>query len=219
MATRARRHAALALVGLLAACVGVNPDWDPPGRADELGLGASTDTSEDETGDSGETGESDTAALEPDLGAGPSCGESAAPEGPCPPECDACVDGMCVRTCLESECEKDVIVSPEGWGMHLRCAETDACKDAVIVCVGPRRCEIDCAGDKACEHAMVTCGSGPCDIQCEPGFDKPCDRLEVECGSNTTTLSCEDEAKAGNPTLLESGGECACVDDCQPADD
>ena len=139
---------------------------------------------------------------------------------PCPmPPCTAC-DTSTLTCTIDHWTDKGAVVCPEDWHCEVRCTDGDDCKDG-IDCSGALSCDIECGadGDNTCKQGDITCGTGPCNIDCDG--KKSCQGA-IDCGQScgcSVTCSGEqacDGAKIECPTAqtccqdIPAGGGCHC---------
>ncbi len=175
------------------------------GSSDEDGTAIADAESTLSDGETSSTGSSE------DVPTGFACGVDAAPmEGPCPPECDACVGPVCRFDCAsEGECRQAMLVCPEGLDCSVTCSGHHACERAAVVCPMGARCETACDGEHACEGIELRCGGGTCALACGEGRDVCRDAI-MSCGTNDGSIACA-ERQRGIVVEPNAASGCACA--------
>jgi hypothetical protein len=180
------------------------------GGTQTTGPGESTTSESTSTVDAASSSSGDAALL---------CGENDPDEeGPCPPECDACVDQACVFSCTtEQSCKEASLACPPGRSCVVVCSAHQACEKAVVMCSASNDCAVECNGDQSCSNLDVNCGGGTCALECGTGH-QACDKARLRCGTNESSIHCA-EAQPGLKLEADPLSTCACTADpsCEDA--
>jgi hypothetical protein len=172
------------------------------GGSETTGPGASTD--ESSTGDAASSSSGDVVLA---------CGVNIPDEdGPCPPECDACVDQACVFSCTtEQGCKETTLACPPGRSCIVECGAHQACEKAVVTCPAAGHCAVQCDGDQSCKDLDVDCAGGTCTLECGIG-PQACEKAKLRCGTNESSIHC---AEAQSDLKIEANrlSPCACTAD------
>jgi hypothetical protein len=174
------------------------------------GLGGSETTGPGESTDATSTGE---AASSSSGGAPLVCGENDPDaDGPCPAECDACVDQACVFSCAtEQGCKETTLACPPGRSCVVVCGAHQACEKAVVNCSASNDCAVQCDGDQSCKDIDVNCGAGTCTLECGLG-PQACEKAKLRCGTNDSSMHCS-EAQPDAKIEPDELSTCACAAD------
>lgn len=142
---------------------------------------------------------------------GVACGQDLAPTGgACPAICTGgCAGNTCAIDCDDNnECNREVIVCPDGFACIVRCDASNACKDAVIHCPASHACEVRCLD--GCSALQIDCGAGTCTLHCGPL--EVCENVGLACGTNDCSATCEGSVEL---PVVSCGESCDCTT-CSP---
>lgn len=142
---------------------------------------------------------------------GVECGFDPEPVGPCAPECDDCVEGVCVIDCGGGgACAGEEIICPPGSPCRVECSGGSACTAASVACPPYFPCEVTCSGGGACDVLALECGDvGTCRLQCDNGT--ACGMATVQCGLD----DCEADCATDISVITECNAlGCACTNNC-----
>jgi hypothetical protein len=129
--------------------------------------------------------------------------------GDCPPECDACVEGTCVISCVaNSACTNESIVCPWGYDCEVVCEGNSSCANVDVSCTDVWGCRVSCNGNSACANLDVDCGeAGECSLYCEYGTSV-CTGAGMNCGIDTCVATCGMEVS--DIPDVDCAGICGC---------
>ena len=131
-----------------------------------------------------------------------------APE-PCPPECDSCVDGVCIFSCsTNGACDGATIACPADYACEVICTGNSGCSGATINCPATHACSVTCDANGGCANAVIACADGPCNLHCTAA-NNTCDGTTLTCGTEACIATCD--AQASDEPTVTCGTSCGCL--------